>query len=73
MGKPDSDPRSVVGALVARGCEDWKELGRSLTANQKVYLLKLTDCLKEMHGERNRPAFVEGWAVAKGNQRQLLN
>jgi hypothetical protein len=31
------------------GCEDWKELDKSLTANHKVYLPQMSDCLKEMH------------------------
>lgn len=31
------------------GCEDWKELDASLTANSKVYLAQMSACLKEMH------------------------
>jgi len=31
------------------GCEDWKELEASLTANQKVYLPQMRVCLKEIH------------------------
>ena len=31
------------------GCEDWKELDNSLTANSKVYLPQMAQCLKEMH------------------------
>lgn len=31
------------------GCEDWKELDNSLTANTKVYLPQMAECLKEMH------------------------
>ena len=30
------------------GCEDWKELDASLTANSKVYLPQMSACLKEM-------------------------
>jgi len=30
------------------GCEDWKELDASLTANSKVYLPQMSTCLKEM-------------------------
>ncbi|MDQ6694332.1 MAG: DNA adenine methylase [Chloroflexota bacterium] len=30
------------------GCEDWKELDKSLTANSKVYLPQMGVCLKEM-------------------------
>jgi hypothetical protein len=30
------------------GCEDWKELDASLTANNKVYLPQMSICLKEM-------------------------
>jgi DNA modification methylase len=30
------------------GCEDWKALDASLTANYKVYISQLTACLKEM-------------------------
>lgn len=30
------------------GCPDWKELDASLTANRKVYLPQMGDCLKEM-------------------------
>lgn len=30
------------------GCEDWKELDASLTANKKVYLPQMSVCLKEM-------------------------
>ncbi len=31
------------------GCEDWKELDASLTANNKVYLPQMSECLKEMN------------------------
>jgi SAM-dependent methyltransferase len=31
------------------GCQDWKELDASLTANNKVYLPQMTVCLQEMH------------------------
>lgn len=31
------------------GCQDWKELDASLTANSKVYLAQMSACLKEMH------------------------
>jgi SAM-dependent methyltransferase len=31
------------------GCEDWKELDASLTANDKVYLPQMSRCLKELH------------------------
>jgi hypothetical protein len=31
------------------GCEDWKNLDASLTANNKVYLPQMSQCLKEMH------------------------
>jgi len=31
------------------GCEDWKELDNSLTANSKVYLPQMAECLKEMY------------------------
>ena len=31
------------------GCEDWKELDASLTANSKVYLQQMAICLKEMY------------------------
>jgi len=31
------------------GCLDWKELDISLTANSKVYLPQMSECLKEMH------------------------
>jgi len=31
------------------GCEDWKELDASLTANSKVYLPQMTICLEEMY------------------------
>jgi SAM-dependent methyltransferase len=31
------------------GCEDWKELDASLTANKKVYLPQMSVCLKEMY------------------------
>jgi DNA modification methylase len=31
------------------GCEDWKELDQSLTANKKVYLPQMSACLKEMN------------------------
>ncbi|MFH1742068.1 MAG: DNA methyltransferase, partial [bacterium] len=30
------------------GCEDWKELDASLTANGKVYLRQMSSCLREM-------------------------
>jgi DNA modification methylase len=30
------------------GCEDWKELDASLTANDKVYTSQISTCLKEM-------------------------
>lgn len=30
------------------GCEDWKDLDASLTANSKVYLPQMSICLKEM-------------------------
>lgn len=30
------------------GCEDWKELDASLTANSKVYLAQMSICLQEM-------------------------
>ena len=30
------------------GCEDWKELDASLTANRKVYVPQMKTCLKEM-------------------------
>lgn len=30
------------------GCEDWKELDASLTANKKVYLPQMSNCLREM-------------------------
>jgi DNA modification methylase len=30
------------------GCEDWKQLDNSLTANRKVYLPQMAECLKEM-------------------------
>jgi hypothetical protein len=30
------------------GCKDWKQLDNSLTANRKVYLPQMTECLKEM-------------------------
>lgn len=30
------------------GCEDWKQLDASLTANSKVYLLQMGECLREM-------------------------
>ena len=30
------------------GCEDWKELDNSLTANQKVYIPQMSLCLQEM-------------------------
>jgi len=30
------------------GCEDWKELDASLTANNKVYLPQMSICLQEM-------------------------
>ncbi len=31
------------------GCQDWKELDASLTANSKVYLAQMSACLREMH------------------------
>jgi DNA modification methylase len=31
------------------GCEDWKELDVALTANSKVYLPQMSECLKEMN------------------------
>lgn len=31
------------------GCEDWKELDASLTANSKVYLAQMAECLREMN------------------------
>jgi hypothetical protein len=31
------------------GCEDWKELDASLTANRKVYLSQMRVCLQEIH------------------------
>jgi len=31
------------------GCEDWKELDASLTANRKVYLPQMRVCLQEIH------------------------
>ena len=31
------------------GCEDWKELDASLTANSKVYLPQMSVCLQEMY------------------------
>ena len=30
------------------GCKDWKELDKSLTANNKVYISQMANCLKEM-------------------------
>jgi DNA modification methylase len=30
------------------GCEDWKELDASLTANSKIYLPQMSVCLQEM-------------------------
>lgn len=30
------------------GCDDWKQLDRSLTANRKVYLPQMTECVKEI-------------------------
>lgn len=30
------------------GCTDWKQLDNSLTANRKVYLPQMSECLKEM-------------------------
>lgn len=30
------------------GCEDWKQLDQSLTANRKVYIPQMTECLREM-------------------------
>lgn len=31
------------------GCEDWKVLDASMTANSKVYLPQMSECLEEMH------------------------
>jgi hypothetical protein len=31
------------------GCEDWRDLDKSLTANSKVYLEQMAICLREMH------------------------
>lgn len=31
------------------GCEDWKSLDASLTANKKVYLPQMAECLREMN------------------------
>jgi SAM-dependent methyltransferase len=31
------------------GCEDWKELDASLTANKRVYIPQMSSCLREMH------------------------
>jgi SAM-dependent methyltransferase len=31
------------------GCDDWKLLDASLTANSKIYLPQMSECLKEMH------------------------
>ncbi|MBL7201126.1 MAG: DNA adenine methylase [Anaerolineae bacterium] len=31
------------------GCEDWRELDASLTANRKAYLLQMTTCLQEIY------------------------
>jgi SAM-dependent methyltransferase len=31
------------------GCEEWKELDSSLTANSKVYLPQMAECIREMH------------------------
>jgi SAM-dependent methyltransferase len=31
------------------GCDNWKELDKNLTANNKVYKTQMTVCLKEMH------------------------
>ena len=31
------------------GCEDWKKLDASLTANNKVYIPQMSACLQEMH------------------------
>lgn len=31
------------------GCDDWKKLDESLTANSKVYLPQMTKCLEEMY------------------------
>lgn len=31
------------------GCEDWRDLDKSLTANSKVYLQQMAACLREMH------------------------
>jgi hypothetical protein len=30
------------------GCEEWKQLDRSLTANSKVYIPQMSECLREM-------------------------
>lgn len=31
------------------GCEEWKQLDASLTANKKVYLPQMSQCIQEMH------------------------
>lgn len=31
------------------GCEEWRELDKSLTANESVYLEQMAACLREMH------------------------
>jgi SAM-dependent methyltransferase len=31
------------------GCEDWKQLDRSLTASNKVYISQMSQCLQEMY------------------------
>jgi hypothetical protein len=41
------------------GCEDWKELDASLTANAKVYLSQMSACLSEMERVLKR----EGYCV----------
>ena len=41
------------------GCEDWKALDESLTANKKVYLSQMAICLKEMY----RVLKPKGWCV----------
>jgi hypothetical protein len=41
------------------GCEDWKELDASLTANSKVYLPQMSVCLQEM----NRMLKPHGYCV----------
>ncbi|NCO66006.1 MAG: hypothetical protein AUK32_04425 [Candidatus Aquicultor secundus] len=41
------------------GCQDWKELDSSLTANNKVYLSQMALCLKEM----NRVLKTDGYCA----------